>query len=85
MKIIAIEEHTVSKEIDSATVNAVRQAYPWYDSFLKPPAADTPSIPDLFEPGERRVNELNKAGIDMEILSYPNATQWLQGAQAGTG
>lgn len=82
MKIVAIEEHTVSKEIDKATASVIKQAYPWYDSFLKPPAADTPSIPDLFELGERRINELDKAGIDMEILSYPNATQWLMGSQA---
>lgn len=82
MKIIAIEEHTVSREIDAATSAVIRQAYPWYDSFLKPPAADMPSIPDLFELGERRVRELDKAGIDMEILSYPNATQWLERTEA---
>ncbi len=82
MKIIAIEEHIVSRQIDSAAADAIKQAYPWYDCFLKPPAADTPSIPDLFELGERRIHELDKAGIDMEILSYPNATQWLQGASA---
>lgn len=82
MKIIAIEEHTVSKEIDAATAGVIKKAYPWYDSFLKPPAADTPSIPDLFELGERRINELDKAGIDMEVLSYPNATQWLTGTHA---
>lgn len=82
MKIIAIEEHTVSKEIDAATAAVIKRAYPWYDSFLKPPAADTPSIPDLFELGERRISELDKAAIDMEILSYPNVTQWLEGTQA---
>lgn len=82
MKIIAIEEHTASKKIDAATAGAIKQAYPWYGSFLNPPAADTPSIPDLFELGERRVKELDKAGIDMEVLSYPNATQWLTGSQA---
>lgn len=82
MKIIAIEEHTVSKEIDAATATVIKQAYPWYDSFLKPPAVDMPSLPDLFELGERRIHELDKAAIDMEILSYPNATQWLAGTQA---
>ncbi len=82
MKIIAIEEHTVSRQIDAATADTIKQTYTWYNDFLKPPAADTPSIPDLFELGERRIMELDKAGIDMEILSYPNATQWLQGAEA---
>lgn len=82
MKIIALEEHTVSREIGAATHAAILAAYPYYDTFLKPLPADAPSTADLFELGERRIKEMDAAGIDMEILSYTNATQWLSGPDA---
>lgn len=75
MKIIALEEHTVSKEIGAATHDAILAAYPYYTTFLNPLPADAPSQIDLFELGERRIREMDAAGIDMEILSYTNATQ----------
>lgn len=82
MKIIALEEHTVSKEIGGATRDAILSAFPYYKTFLTPDLADAPSTIDLFELGERRINEMDAAGIDMEVLSYTNATQWLTGQQA---
>lgn len=82
MKIIALEEHTVSKEIGAASHDAIRSAYPYYNTFLKPLPADAPSTIDLFELGERRIKEMDEAGIDMEVLSYTNATQWLSGTVA---
>lgn len=84
MKIIALEEHTVSKEIGAATNNIIMSAYPYYQSFLKPNPADAPSTVDLFELGERRIKEMDTAGINMEILSYTNPTQWISGNEAIT-
>lgn len=84
MKIIALEEHMVSKSIGAAVAKTIQEAYPYAQQFLKPAPADAPSTPDLFELGERRISELDKAGIDMEVVSYTNPTQWLSGDDAVT-
>ncbi len=84
MKIIALEEHMVSKTIGAAVAKTIQEAYPYAEQFLHPAAADAPSTPDLFELGERRIAELDKAGIDMEVVSYTNPTQWLTGDEAVT-
>lgn len=84
MKIIALEEHMVSKSIGAAVSKTIQEAYPYAQQFLKPAPADAPSTPDLFELGEKRIAELDKAGIDMEVVSYTNPTQWLTGDDALT-
>lgn len=84
MKIIALEEHLVDKAIGSSLSEIIQKAYPYSEQFLKPAPADAPSTPDLFELGERRIAEMDKAGIDMEIISYTNPTQWLEGNEAQT-
>lgn len=84
MKIIALEEHLVSKTIGAAVAKTIQSAYPYAQQFLKPAPADAPSTPDLFELGEKRIAELDSAGIDMEIVSYTNPTQWLTGDDAVT-
>lgn len=84
MKIIALEEHLVSKTIGAAVAKTIQDAYPYAQQFLKPAPADAPSTPDLFELGERRIAELDEAAIDMEIVSYTNPTQWLVGEDAVT-
>lgn len=81
MKIIALEEHLGNQTLNAATKDLIASAYPYYETFLKPNPADAPSIPDLIEAGERRVKELDAAGIDMEVLSYTDPTQWLTGAE----
>ncbi len=82
MKIIALEEHMVSKSIGAAVAKTIQESYPYAQEFLHPAPADAPSTPDLFELGERRIAELDKAGIDMEVVSYTNPTQWLTGEEA---
>lgn len=62
----------------------IQKAYPYAQQFLHPAPEDAPSTPDLFELGERRIAELDEAGIDMEIISYTNPTQWLEGDDAVT-
>lgn len=78
MKIIALEEHIGSKLLGDATKDEITASYPYYDTFLNTNPADAPSIPDLQQLGERRIKELNEAGIDMEIISYTNPTQYLK-------
>lgn len=82
MKIIALEEHIVSRHIAKATARATASAYPYYETFLHPAAADMPDVAQLFALGEQRIAILDKAGIDMEVVSYTNASQWLSGAEA---
>lgn len=82
MKIIALEEHIGNKQLADATRDAILASYPYYKTFLNPNPADAPSIPDLIELGERRIKELDAAGIDMEIVSYTNPTQYLTGDEA---
>ena len=84
MKIIALEEHLSSKTIGVAVAKTIQQAYPYAQQFMHPAPADEPSVPDLFELGEKRIVELDAAGIDMEIVSYTNPTQWLMGDEAVT-
>lgn len=84
MKIIALEEHLSSKTIGAAVAKTIQQAYPYAQQFMHPAPADEPSVPDLFELGEKRIAELDTAGIDMEIVSYTNPTQWLMGDEAVT-
>lgn len=84
MKIIAIEEHTVSKAIETANKNTILEAFPYYKAFQHPVPSYHIDLPDLFQLGERRVKELDEAGIDMEVLSYVNVTQWLTDSEALT-
>lgn len=84
MKIIALEEHIGNRQLGDATHNAINSSYPYYNTFLHPNPADAPSIPDLQELGERRIKELDGAGIDMEIISYTNPAQYIEGDEAMT-
>lgn len=84
MKIIALEEHLSSKTIGATVAKIIQEAYPYAQQFMHPAAADAPSVPDLFELGEKRIAELDEAGIEMEIVSYTNPTQWLAGDEAVT-
>ena len=84
MKIIALEEHLSSKTIGAAVAKTIQEAYPYAQQFMHPSPADAPSVPDLFELGEKRISELDEAGIDMEVVSYTNPTQWLSGDDAVT-
>ncbi|MDE5807578.1 MAG: amidohydrolase family protein, partial [Muribaculaceae bacterium] len=84
MKIIALEEHLSSKTIGAAVAKTIQEAYPYAQQFMHPAPADAPSVSDLFELGEKRIAELDEAGIDMEVVSYTNPTQWLTGDEAVT-
>ena len=84
MKIIALEEHLSSKTIGASVAKTIQEAYPYAQQFMHPAPADAPSVPDLFELGEKRIAELDEAGIDMEVVSYTNPTQWLTGDEALT-
>lgn len=82
MKIIALEEHIGDMQLAAATRDAIAASYPYYDTFLHPNPADAPSVPDLRELGQRRISEMDAAGIDMEIVSYTNPTQYIAASEA---
>lgn len=84
MKIIALEEHALDKAIGQATSQVIQQNYPYIRAFMNSPKEISPSMIDLFELGERRIKEMDDNKIDMEILSYTNATQWISGADSIT-
>lgn len=84
MKIIALEEHIDNRHLGDTTRDAINSSYPYYNTFLHPNPADAPSISDLQELGERRIIELDEAGINMEIVSYTNPTQYIEGDEAST-
>lgn len=82
MKIIALEEHIGNRQLGDATRDAINASYHYFKTFLNPNPADAPSIPDLQQLGERRIRELDAAGIDMEIVSYTNPTQYIDANDA---
>ena len=83
MKIIAIEEHSMNREIGCATHDTIHKVFPYYGTFLAPHSADKAKVAsDPFELNEKRVKEMEASGIDMEIMSYPDATQWLSETEA---
>lgn len=84
MKVIALEEHALDKAIGAASAKVVQENYPYHHSFVNSPKEISPSMIDLFQLGERRIQEMDKNGIDMEILSYTNATQWISGPESIT-
>lgn len=82
MKVIALEEHTVNKAIGDASSKAVQENYPYFQQFFDPVKNITTPSFDLFEIGEKRINDMDKNGIDAAVLSYSSPTQWISGAEA---
>ena len=81
MKIIALEEHSLDMLIGAASLKVCNENYPYYYEFTHPQNYFSQMI-NPFELGERRIKEMDKNGIDIEILSYTNTTQWLSGPEA---
>ncbi len=95
MKIICIEEHG----IDAAIANAIRQVHSPDTSFFADWGSrvkDTP-VDDLrprlvssdvwsqtgLDMGSGRIAAMDEHGVDMQVLSYSNPTQFAPAAQAG--
>ena len=77
MKIIAIEEHTVNSAIGAAVAGVVKNNVSYISTFAAddlPGSATANSLTDL---DKGRIEDMDKNGITMEILSYSNPSQWI--------
>ncbi len=84
MKIIALEEHTVDRAIGAATTQVANENVPYLKAFYRDDLMATPSARQLFEMGETRLKDMDRCGIDVEVISYSNNTQWVKGSEAVT-
>jgi uncharacterized protein len=96
MKIICLEEHTASSGIAKATqlAKAAEAGYmaEWGSRVIDKAAAFTGNRPHLVpaktalelapDVGAARIAEMDKCGIDMQVLSYSNAAQLAPVGQA---
>lgn len=71
MRIITIEEHITGTELDSAVRNLIMEDAPYYRLTL---GKDLPYYPDFDlykDMGELRIANMDKFGIDMQVISCP--------------
>ena len=74
MKIITFEEHIVEKELTGASRQAILDIAPYYADSL---GKDLPYYPDFevyADLGEKRIADMDRNGIDMQVLSCPAET-----------
>ena len=84
MKIIALEEHTVDRTIGAATAEVCKDNVPYLDTFYRADMPATPTADRLFKMGEYRLADMDRCGIDMEVLSLAGNIQWVKGDEAIT-
>ena len=84
MKIIALEEHTIDSKLAAATAQVTAENVPYLKAFYRDDLMATPSHEQLFEMGETRLKDMNRCGIDVEVISLANNTQWAKGDEAVT-
>jgi len=79
MKIITFEEHIVEKGLTGASREAILNIAPYYANSL---GKDLPYFPDFeiyANLGEKRIADMDKNGIDMQVLSCPAELGLLEG------
>ena len=79
MKIIALEEHTVDCAIGAATAEVCKNNVPYLDTFYRADMPATPTADRLFKMGEYRLADMDRCGIDIEVLSLASYSQWVKG------
>ena len=84
MKIIALEEHTVDRAIGAATAEVCKNNVPYLDTFFRSDMPATPTTKQLVEMGETRLKDMDRCGIDTEVLSLTGNIQWVKGDEAVT-
>lgn len=82
MKIITLEEHVSDKAIAMASAKGVNEAAPWTSNFVQPDLPYTPSAAVLGDTGAGRIADMDANGIDMQVLSITNATQYIPAPDA---
>ena len=71
MKIITFEEHIIEKGLTGASRQAILNIAPYYADSL---GSDLPYFPDFevyADLGEKRLEDMDRNGIDMQVLSCP--------------
>ena len=81
MKIIALEEHTTDRAIGAATAEQTSNL-PYFKTFTNANMPASPTAEQLFGMGEIRLADMDRCGIDVEVLSLTGAIQWVKGAEA---
>ena len=84
MKIIALEEHTVDSALGAATAEICKNNVPYLDTFYNANMPATPLADSLFKMGEYRLADMDRCGIDIEVLSLAGSSQWVKGGEAIT-
>ncbi|MDE7462231.1 MAG: hypothetical protein K2M88_03630, partial [Muribaculaceae bacterium] len=77
MKIIAIEEHTENSAIGAAVARVVKENVPYIATFASPDLTGSAPAGALTDMDKGRIEDMDKNGITMEILSYSNPSQWI--------
>ena len=77
MKIIAIEEHTENSAIGAAVAGVVKDNVPYIATFANPELTGAAPAGTLTDMDKGRIEDMDKNGITMEILSYSNPSQWI--------
>lgn len=77
MKIIAIEEHTVDPGIGAAVAEVTKENVPYIDTFNRGDLPGSPVPGGLVDMDKARIEDMDRCGIDMEVLSYSNPSQWI--------
>ena len=84
MKIIALEEHTLDRAIGAATAEICKNNVPYLNEFYNADMPASPTVDQLFRMGEYRLADMDRCGIDVEVLSLASYTQWVKGDEAIT-
>lgn len=82
MRIITTEEHIVGTPLDEVVQKKVLERYPYYRYSL---GKDLPYYPDFDlykDRGEKRIADMDKHGIEMQVLSCPAQSQLLSPSEA---
>ena len=77
MKIIAIEEHTENSAIGAAVAGVVKANVPYIATFANPELTGAAPAGTLTDLDKGRIEDMDKNGITIEILSYSNPSQWI--------
>lgn len=82
MKIITFEEHIIDKDLGVASAKEVLESAPYIANLNTEGLPYAPSLDILIEMGESRIADMNRNGIDMQILSITNVPQLITSSEA---
>ncbi|MBD5356822.1 MAG: amidohydrolase [Bacteroides sp.] len=77
MKIIAIEEHTDNTALIGSVIGVIKEMVPYLPAFVQPDLPGSAPGNSLTDMDKGRIEDMDKNGITMEILSYSDFSQWI--------